>query len=72
MVDQIEDPGSRLVDEVPVMGYIEKGAGIVVQRLLQNLLGGDIQVVGRLVQNQEISLGEHQLGKGDAPPFAAA
>ena len=53
------------------MGDIKHGAGVAVQGLLQNLLGDDVQMVGGLVKNQEIGLGEHQLRQRDASPFAA-
>ena len=62
-VAQIQDSGGRLVDKVPVMADIEDGAGVLLQGFLQDLLGGNVQMVGRLVQQQEVGLGQHQLGQ---------
>ena len=54
------------------MGDIENGSLIGVQRIFQNFLGDQIQMVGGLVQDQKIGLGEHELGKGYASLLAAA
>ena len=42
MTSQIENAGGRFVDKVTVMRHVENGAGIAVQRVFQNLLGGDV------------------------------
>ena len=52
---QIQDAGSDPVDEIAVMGDAEYGALVGADRVLQNLLGDNIQMVGRLVQDQEIA-----------------
>ena len=54
------------------MGHIEQSPGIVVQRLLKDLLGGDVQMVRGLVQNQEVCLGKHKLSQRNPSPFSAA
>ena len=54
------------------MGNIEDGSFIAVERILQDFLGSDIQVVGRLIQDEEIGLRQHQFGKGNPTPFTAA
>ena len=54
------------------MGDIEHSSGIMLQCVLQNLLGGDVQVVGRLIEDQEVSLREHKLGQGNTASFATA
>ena len=54
------------------MGDIEHRTLVVVQGILQNLLGGDVQVVGGLVQDDEVGIGEHELCQGNPPPFSAA
>ena len=43
------------------MGDVENGSGVMNQRVFQNLLRGDIQMVGRLIEDQEVRLREHQL-----------
>ena len=69
---QIENPGRSFVDEISVMGDVENGSGVMNQRVFQNLLRGDIQMVGRLIEDQEVRLREHQLRQGNTPAFAAA
>ena len=44
----------------------------MIDRTLQNFLGVDVQMVGRLVQDQKIGIGEHQLGKGNTSSLATA
>ena len=53
------------------MRDVQDGSLIGIQGVLKNLLGHKVQVVGRLVQNQEIGLGEHEFGKRN-PSFLAA
>ena len=68
---QIQNPCGRGVDKITVMGHVEDRAGVMIQGLLQDLLGNDVQMVGGLVQNQEIGFRKHQLGKGNTATFAA-
>ena len=58
--------------QVSIMGHIENGSCVVTERILQNLLGGNVQVVGRLIENQEIGFGKHELCKRNPSPFSAA
>ena len=44
----------------------------MVDCAFQNFLGINIQMVGRLVQDQKIGIREHQLGKGNTSAFTAA
>ena len=44
----------------------------MVDCAFQNFFGINIQVVGRLVQDQKIGIREHQLGKGNTSAFTAA
>ena len=54
------------------MGDVENGSGVMNQRVFQNLLRGDIQMVGRLIEDQEVRLREHQFRQGNTYAFAAA
>ena len=47
------------------MRNVEDRSGVAVQCLLQDFLGCDIQMVGRLIEDQEVGLGEHQLCERD-------
>ena len=53
------------------MGDGDDGAGEVVQVALQPGDGFGVQVVGRLVQEQHIGVGEQQAAEGDATFFPA-
>jgi len=53
------------------MGDHHHGAGIVVQRALQPGDAFGVQVVRRLVQQQQVRLFQQQLAQRDAPPLAA-
>ena len=70
LIGQIHDPGSCLVNKITVMGNIQHRTGIAVQCLLKDLLGSNIQMVGRLIQDQEVRLGKHKLGKGNTTTLA--
>ena len=54
------------------MGHIKHGARIAAEGAFQYLLGRDVQMVGGLVQQKEIGIGEHELGQGHASAFPAA
>ena len=46
------------------MGYREERAGISHQSFFHRFSGGNVQMVGRFVQNQEVGACKHQLQKG--------
>ena len=69
---EIQDPRRGLVDKITVMGDIEHGSAVVAQRVLQNLLRCDIQMVCRLIEDQEVRLGEHELCKRHTSSLTAA
>ena len=72
LAGELQNAGGRLVDEIPVVGHVQDGAGVAVQRRFQDFLGGDVQMVGGLVQNEKIGFGEHELCQGNTTPFTAA
>ncbi len=53
---QIDDPGRQLVDELPVVGDEDNSAAKIFEELFQPVDGIDVQVVGRLVQQQQIRI----------------
>ena len=59
------------VEEVTVVGDHEEGAARTFQVVLEVFDGVDVEVVGRLVEDQEIGLGGEDLGDGHAFDFAA-
>ena len=49
-----EDAGGELVDEVAVVGDEDHCAGVLHQGFEQDVFGAQVEVVGRLVEQQEI------------------
>ena len=67
----LQHPAAHPVDKVPVVGHGEDGAGEIVQGVLQHFPGVHVQVVGGLVQQQQVIPPQHQLGQGHPAPLAA-
>jgi hypothetical protein len=67
----LEDPLRDVVEEVPVVRDGDHGAGVLLQVLLEPLHTLGIEMVGRLVEQQEIRLLEQQLAQGDPALLAA-
>ena len=70
LISQVKDPCSSAVNEITVMAYVKDCSLISIQRILQDFLGSNIQMVRRLVKEQEISLAKHQLCKGHTTALA--
>jgi hypothetical protein len=68
---ELQDPLRDVVEEVPVVGDGDHRALVAGQMLLQPLDALGVEVVGRLVQEQDRGLLEEQPGKRDAAPLAA-
>lgn len=64
--------GRHLVEEEAVVAHEEQGAGEAPQGVFEVLEGGDVQVVGGLVQHQQVGGTEHGFGEQQAVPLAAA
>ena len=54
------------------MRDIKYGAGIIIQSILKDFFGCDVQMVGRLVEDQEICFREHQFRKRYTSAFPTA
>ncbi|MNH15483.1 hypothetical protein D3C79_750970 [compost metagenome] len=61
---EIDDPGRQLVDELPIVGDEDDGAAKILEELFQPVDGVDVQVVGRLVQQQQIGVAGERTGQG--------
>jgi hypothetical protein len=68
---ELEDPARDVVQEVPVVGHGDHGALVLGQVLLEPRDGVGVQVVRRLVEEQEVGLGEQQPAERDAAALAA-
>ena len=68
---ELEDPAGDIVEEVAVVGHDQDRAGIVAQMAFQPRHRLGVEMVGRLVQQQELRLVEQQLAERDAAALAA-
>ena len=62
---ELEDPLGHVVQEVPVVGDRDDGARVLLQVLLQPLHALRVQVVGGLVEQQQVGLGQQQPAQRD-------
>ena len=70
-VFQFQDPLGDVVEEVAVVGDDDHRAGILAQRLFEPLDRFGVEMVGRLVQQQQVGLFQQRHAQGHAPPLAA-
>ncbi len=68
---EFEDPPGHIVEEVAVVGDGDNRAGVLLQVLLQPGHGLGVEVVGRLVEQQDVGLLQEQPHQRHAPPLAA-
>ena len=68
---ELEDPLGHVVQEVPVVGDRDDGAGVLGQVLLQPLHALRVEVVGRLVEQQQVGLLQQQLAQRDPAALTA-
>ena len=68
---EFEDPLGDVVEEVPVVRDGEDRARVLGQVLLEPLDALGVEVVGRLVEQQQVGLFEQQLAQRDPAPLAA-
>ena len=63
---ELEDPLGDVVEEVPVVGDGQDGALVVGEVLLEPQHALGVEVVGRLVEQQQVGLGQQQLAQRHA------
>ena len=68
---ELEDPAGDVVEEVAIVGDGDDGALVVGQVLLEPGDALGVEVVGGLVQQQQIGLLQQQPAQRDAAPLAA-
>jgi hypothetical protein len=66
-----EDMGRDAVEEPAIMADDHGAAGEVLQRLFQRTQRVDVEVVGRLVEQQDVGAGLQHLGEVHAVALAA-
>jgi hypothetical protein len=67
---ELEDPAGHVVEEVAVVGHGQHRAGVLVEEALEpgDRLG--VEVVRRLVQQQQVGRAEQQAAQGDPAALA--
>ena len=68
---ELEDPAGDVVEEVAIMGDDQDRTRIVAQMAFQPIDRFGIEMVGGLVEQQEVWLLQQQLTKRHAAPLAA-
>jgi hypothetical protein len=68
---EFQDPAGDVVEEVAVVGDGDDRALVVAQVVFQPGHGFGVQVVGGLVEQQDVGFGQQQAGERDAPPLTA-
>src|SRR5204862_3761551 len=68
---ELEDGGADGLQEPAIVGHEDDGRVEVEQRLLEPLERLDVEVVGRLVEEQEVGLGGQGAGQRGARELAA-
>ncbi len=66
-----KDVGGHAVQEPSIVRYDDRAAAKIEQSFLQRSEGIDVEIVGRLVEEQEVPSATKQLGQVHAIPFAA-
>ena len=67
---ELEDPAGDVVEEVAVVGHRHDRAGVHLQRPLQPGHRLGVEMVGRLVQEQQVGLGQEQPAQRHPPSLA--
>ena len=70
-VAEVPDAGGDFVDDVVVVRDQQDGAIVPLERNIQRVDGFQIEVVGRLVEDQEIRLLQHEFAEDQARRFSA-
>ncbi len=68
---QFQDPAGGVVEEIAVVGDGHHGAGEVVQEALQPGHALGVEVVGGLVQQDHVGVGQQQAAQGDPAALTA-
>ena len=67
---ELEDPAGHVVEEVAVMGHGHDRAGVVLQGPLEPGHRLGVEVVGRLVQEEQVGLGQEEPAERDPAALA--
>jgi len=68
---EVHDPGDRLVEELDVVAHHEQRAAVGAEEAEEPVAGVDVEVVGGLVEKEDVAAGEQDAGQLDPAPLAA-
>ncbi len=68
---EFHDAVGDAVEEIPVVRHEDAGAGIILEEVLQPLDGVGVEMVGRLVEDEQIGPGKQRAAECDAAFFPA-
>ena len=68
---KLKNPAGDIIEKIAVMGYGDHCTPVLLQMVLQPGDRFGIQVVGGLVQQQDVWLGQQQAGQGHPAALAA-
>src|SRR5687767_15197120 len=68
---ELEDPLGNVVQEVPIMRDRDHASRVLGEVLLEPRHGLDVQVVGRLIEQQQIGTAQQNLTQRNATALAA-
>jgi hypothetical protein len=68
---ELEYPFGDVIEEVAIVGDEHDGAGVFLEVALEPGDAFGVEMVGGLIQEQEVGALEQDFAKGDAPAFAA-
>ena len=66
---ELENPAGHVVEEVAVVGHRDDRAGVHLQRPFQPGHGLGVEMVGGLVQEEQVGFGKEQAAERDPPSF---
>ena len=69
---QLQDPSSQVFYKVAIVGYEYQGAGVLLKSFEEHVLRVNIQVVGRLIEYQQIMRLEKQSQSRYTAAFTSA
>src|SRR5688572_29645584 len=70
-IPDVPDTRGHFVDHIVIVRYQQHGAWIALEREVEGVNGFQIQMVCRLVQNQEVRFLQHEPAKDNARGFAS-
>ncbi len=65
-----EDVCRDAIEEPPIVGDDDGAAGVALQRVFEGAQGVDIEIVGRLIEEEDVASGLERLRQVDAVAFA--